>query len=66
VLLDGAIEIETSDGTRRTFRGGEVLLMEDTAGRGHRTRNVKARERRSVSIVLDERGMGKQDERSKQ
>lgn len=66
VLLDGAIEIGTSDGTRRTFRGGEVLLMEDTAGRGYRTRNVKARERRSVFIVLDERGMGKQDERSKQ
>jgi hypothetical protein len=55
VLLDGAIEIETSDGTRRTFRGGEVLLMEDTTGRGHRTRHVEARERQSVFIVLDER-----------
>ncbi|MBV8507342.1 MAG: hypothetical protein JOZ11_16235 [Alphaproteobacteria bacterium] len=54
VLLDGAIEIETSDGSRRTFQGGEVLLMEDIRGRGHRTRNVEARERRSVFIVLDE------------
>jgi hypothetical protein len=54
VLLDGAIEIETSDGSRRTFQGGEVLLLEDTLGRGHRTRNVEARERRSVFIVLDE------------
>jgi hypothetical protein len=53
VLLDGAIEVETSDGSRRTFRGGEVLLMEDTRGKGHRTRNVEARERRSVFIVLD-------------
>jgi len=54
VLLDGTIEIEVSDGERRTFRGGEVLLMEDTAGRGHRTRHVEARERRSVFILLDD------------
>jgi hypothetical protein len=53
VLLDGVIEIETSDGARRTFRGGEILLMEDTTGRGHRTHNVEVRERRSVFIVLD-------------
>ena len=52
ILLDGAIEIETSDGHRRTFRGGDVLLMEDTTGRGHRTRNVEPRERRSLFIVL--------------
>ena len=54
VLLDGAIEIETSDGARRTFRGGDVLLLEDTTGRGHRTRHVEPRERRSLFIVLDE------------
>ena len=53
VLLDGAIEIETSDGARRQFRGGDILLLEDTTGRGHRTRHVEARERRSVFIVLD-------------
>ena len=54
VLLDGAMEIEASDGERRTFRGGEVLLMEDTTGRGHRTRHLEAQERRSVFILLDE------------
>jgi len=53
VLLDGAIEIEVSDGTRRTFRGGEVLLVEDVTGRGHRTRHVEPRERRSLFIALD-------------
>jgi len=53
VLLDGVIEIETSDGERRTLHGGDILLMEDTTGRGHRTRNVEARERRSVFIVLE-------------
>jgi hypothetical protein len=55
VLLDGAIEIEVSDGTRRSFCGGEILLMQDTSGRGHRTQNVEPRERQSLFIVLDER-----------
>lgn len=53
LLLDGAIEIEVSDGDRRTFRGGDILLMEDTAGKGHRTRHIEPRERRSVFVVLD-------------
>jgi hypothetical protein len=53
VLLDGAIEIEVSDGERRPFRGGDILLMEDTTGRGHRTRHLETAERRSVFIVLD-------------
>jgi hypothetical protein len=53
VLLDGAIEIEVSDGARRTFRRGDILLMEDTTGKGHRSRHIEARERRSVFIVLE-------------
>jgi hypothetical protein len=54
VLLDGAIELEVSDGGRRTLRGGEILLMEDVTGRGHRTRNIEPGERRSLFVVLDE------------
>ncbi len=53
VLLDGAIEIEVSDGARRRFEGGDILLMEDTTGKGHRTRHVEPTERRSVFIVLE-------------
>jgi hypothetical protein len=53
VLLDGAIEIEVSDGNRRTFRGGDILLMEDVTGRGHRSRHVEPRERRSLFITLE-------------
>ncbi|HUF07972.1 MAG TPA: hypothetical protein VMO47_01545 [Rhodothermales bacterium] len=51
-LLDGHIEIEVSDGERRQFRGGEILLMEDTTGKGHRTRTVDGTPRRSIFIVL--------------
>jgi hypothetical protein len=53
VLLDGAIELQVSDGERRIFHGGEILLLEDIHGRGHRTRNLEARERHSVFVVLE-------------
>jgi hypothetical protein len=52
VLLDGEIEIETSLGDKRIFRPGEILLMEDTTGKGHRTRNVRPVRRRSIFITL--------------
>ena len=53
ILLDGEIEIETSLGDKRRFRGGEILLVEDTAGRGHRTRNIIPAARKSIFIALD-------------
>lgn len=52
ILLDGKIEIETSLGEKRTFKGGDILLMEDTEGKGHKTRNLQHTERKSVFIVL--------------
>ena len=52
VLLDGEIEIEVGSGETRRFAGGEVLLLEDTTGRGHRTRNVGAVPRRSLFVPL--------------
>ena len=52
VLLDGEIEIEVGDGEIRRFAGGEVLLLEDTTGRGHRTRNVGSVPRRSLFVPL--------------
>ncbi len=52
ILLDGQIEIETSLGDVRTFRAGEVLLLEDVTGKGHRTRNLIQEKRRSIFIPL--------------
>ena len=52
VLLDGEIEIETSLGEKRIFRGGDILLLEDTQGKGHKTRNILNIERRSIFIAL--------------
>lgn len=53
VLLDGEIEIETGDGEKRLFRGGDILLVEDTTGHGHRTRTINNQPRRSVFVTLD-------------
>ncbi|MGB5025055.1 MAG: hypothetical protein WBO44_06885 [Saprospiraceae bacterium] len=52
ILLDGEIEIETSLGEKRTFKGGEILLMEDTEGKGHKTMNIQNIERKSIFITL--------------
>lgn len=52
ILLDGEIEIETSIGEKRIFKGGDILLMDDTEGKGHKTRNLQNIERRSVFITI--------------
>lgn len=52
ILIDGVIEIETSLGDRRTFSTGEVLLVEDTTGKGHRTKNITTAIRSSIFVTL--------------
>ena len=52
VLLDGGVEITTSLGETRQFQTGEILLMEDTTGKGHKTKNLEKRERTSIFIHL--------------
>ena len=52
ILLDGEIEIETSLGDKRIFKGGQVLLVEDTHGKGHKTRNLQPIRRKSIFITI--------------
>src|SRR3954447_9591373 len=52
ILLDGEIEIETSLGAKRIFKAGEILLVEDTTGKGHKTRNLQQVKRKSIFITL--------------
>jgi len=52
ILLDGGVEIETSLGEKRTFETGEILLVEDTTGKGHKTKNLEDKVRKSVFITL--------------
>ena len=53
-------EVTVSDGERREFGAGDVLLLEDTEGRGHRTRTTSEGVRRTPFIPLapDRRGRG--------
>ena len=54
ILLDGIIEIKTSLGDTRKFKAGEILLAEDTSGKGHKTRSIDGKLRRSIFITLRE------------
>ena len=52
ILIDAGVEIETSLGEKRQFQTGAVLLLEDTEGKGHRTRNLKPIKRKSIFITV--------------
>jgi hypothetical protein len=53
VNLEGEVEIEVGDGTKRIFRTGDILLAEDTTGQGHISRAVAGKPRKSLFITLD-------------
>lgn len=52
VMLDNEIEIEVTSGEKRRFKGGDVILVEDTSGTGHRSRTVDGGPRRSLFLPL--------------
>ena len=53
VNLEGAVEIEVGDGTKRILDSGDILLAEDTTGQGHKSRAVAGKPRKSMFITLD-------------
>jgi uncharacterized cupin superfamily protein len=53
VNLEGEVEIEVGDGTKRLLRSGDILLAEDTTGQGHISRAVRGKPRKSLFITLD-------------
>ena len=53
VNLEGEVEIEVGDRTRRILRTGDILLAEDTTGQGHKSRAVAGKPRKSLFIILD-------------
>jgi hypothetical protein len=53
INLDGAMQITASDGEVRTIGTGEVLLVEDTSGKGHLSKAIAGKMRRSVYIPID-------------
>jgi len=53
VTLEGQVEIEASDGTVRRFGPGDIMLADDTTGRGHISRAVDNQPRKSIFIALE-------------
>jgi hypothetical protein len=42
-ILEGRVEVETTDGEKRSWGQGEFFLADDTTGQGHKTRTVGGR-----------------------
>ncbi|MGI9570446.1 MAG: cupin domain-containing protein [Desulfobulbia bacterium] len=52
VLISGTCELEVEDGEKRTQSAGDIVLLEDTAGRGHKTRVIGDEPARMTAIHL--------------
>jgi quercetin dioxygenase-like cupin family protein len=53
VLLEGKEEIEIGDGTKRQFGPGDILLVEDTTGRGHKVRIIDDQFWKHFDVALE-------------
>ena len=53
IMLKGQSEVIVGDGTKRVLSPGDIMLAEDTSGRGHVTRSVNGQPRMSVFVTLD-------------
>ena len=52
INLRGSVELETGLGEKRLLGPGDILLAEDTTGRGHLSRAVNNEVRESIFIPL--------------
>jgi hypothetical protein len=53
INLDNGVQITASDGEARIIGAGEVLLVEDTTGKGHLSKAVNDRLRHCIFVALD-------------
>lgn len=53
VVLSGAVEMEVSSGDKRLFEAGDIVLVEDKTGQGHKSRSVNGQPRTSLFIALE-------------
>lgn len=52
LMLEGAMEIEIGDGTKKIFKNGDLLIAEDLTGQGHITRAATPEKLKYVVIPL--------------
>jgi hypothetical protein len=53
VNLDAGVKITASDGESRVIGVGEVILVEDTTGKGHLSQHVEGKIRHSIFVPID-------------
>jgi hypothetical protein len=53
IMQEGQVEVTASDGEVRVFNPGDVLLVEDTTGQGHKSRALGDVPRKSIFVTLD-------------
>ena len=53
VNLDAGVKITASDGESRVIAAGEVILVEDTTGKGHLSDHVEGKIRHSLFIPIE-------------
>ena len=53
INLDAGVQISASDGEVRTIGAGEVILVEDTTGKGHLSKAVEGQLRHSIFVPIE-------------
>ena len=53
INLDGGVQLTASDGEARVIGAGEVVLVEDTTGKGHLSKSVGGKMRRSIFVAVE-------------
>lgn len=53
IFLEGQADFTVSDGETRRFGGGDVVLLEDISGKGHYSKAVDGKRRKTLFITLD-------------
>ncbi len=53
IILEGGVDFTVSGGETRRFSAGDVVLLEDTTGDGHRSKAVDGQMRKSIFVTLE-------------
>ena len=53
INFDGGVSIQASDGETRIIGAGEVLLVEDTSGKGHFSKAISGQMRHSIFVPIE-------------
>ena len=53
INLDAGVKITASDGESRVIGAGEVILVEDVKGKGHRSQAIEGKLRHCIFVPID-------------